>query len=408
MAASSSPVSARYRALRWPADSWKLLQEPGWQLAVWLLITLRVGLGLIAVLSIHLQPITGVGGELLNLIIRGGEPWSAFLSTWQRFDALWYQQIVEHGYHAGDNTVHFQPLFPLLVRVASLPLAGQVVLAELVVASLAFVVAMALLYRVVQLDANRAVAQLTVLLTAFFPLGFFLVAPYTESLYLALTLAAFWFARHGKPWAAGLAGLGAGMTRTVAIFLVLPLAFEYLRGRDQEGRGTPRGCPHPGFGLLAATLPAVGFIATIVYDRAVVGEQRSVFQVGQHFGDRFLPPWTALADGWKHVTTTGDPVEILNLSLLLAFVVIALLMLRRLPLAYGLYVLPYLLLLASRESEVSPLESVARYLVVLFPCFVMLAIWLVRRPALAAGILVLSGGVQVLLFEYWVHFGFVA
>jgi len=93
-----------------------------WPLALWLLITLRVALGLVAVLSIHLQPVTMIGGDWLNLIIRSGRPWSDLLSTWQRWDALWYQQIAEHGYHAGDGTSAFYPLYPLLVRIVSLPL----------------------------------------------------------------------------------------------------------------------------------------------------------------------------------------------------------------------------------------------------------------------------------------------
>ncbi|HEX8917233.1 MAG TPA: hypothetical protein VF898_01915, partial [Chloroflexota bacterium] len=314
---------------------------------------------------------------------------------------VWYQLIAERGYHAGDDTVHFEPLYPLLSHIVSVPLAGHVVPALLIVASSAFAVAMWLLYKLARIDVGAEAAHLTVLLTVFFPVGFFLLAPYTESLYLALTLAAFWFARHNRPWLAGLMGLGAALTRTVAIFMVMPLAYAYVKQRDEEGKT-------PGLGLLASTFPALGLLGTIGYDRLIVGEHRSVFQVGSQWGDTIVPFWRAVPDSWSHITATGDPVEILNLVALFGFTILALLAVRRLPLMYSLYTLPYLALLFDRESAVSPLESVARYLLVLFPCFMMLALGLARRRGFAAACLLVGISMQVVLLDYSVHFGFVA
>jgi hypothetical protein len=65
-------------------------------------------------------------------------------------------------------------------------------------------------------------------------------------------------------------------------------------------------------------------------------------------------------------------------------------------------------LLAWSHLLISPLASVMRYTLVLFPCFILLASWLERRPMLSAGCLIVSGMTQALLLEYWVHFGFVA
>jgi hypothetical protein len=111
------------------------------------------------------------------LILPGGDPWHLLFSMWQRYDALWYQQIATHGYAAGDSTVAFYPLYPLLSHVTSLLFGGQIVVAELLVSSVAFAVGMWLLYKVARLDAGPFAAQLVILLTAFFPVGFFLLAP---------------------------------------------------------------------------------------------------------------------------------------------------------------------------------------------------------------------------------------
>lgn len=388
-----------------------LLQEipGGWPLALGLLVTLRVALGLLAIMSLHLQSLTAVGGDWLNLLIRSGRLSVDLLAPWQRWDALWYQQIATHGYHAGDGTVAFQPLYPLIARIVSVPLLGNVVLAELLVSSAAFFGAMWLLYRITLCDAEPFVAKLAVLITALFPVGFFLLVPYTESLFLLLSLAAFWFARSDRPWLAGLAGMGAGLTRTFgAIFLVLPLAFEYVRQRHSDsGPDRSRVVLRPGFGLLAPVLPAAGLLAMTLYQKLIVGEQRSIFEVQSFWGNRVVPPWHPVPDSISHIVRTGDNIEMLNLLCLLGFGVLALFAIRRLPVSYSLYTVPYLAFMFSRESLLSPLESVARYLLILFPCVIMLAIWLARRPLLAAAWLVVSVLLQALLLEYWVHFGFV-
>ncbi|HEX8917234.1 MAG TPA: mannosyltransferase family protein, partial [Chloroflexota bacterium] len=375
------------------ATPWSMLYQdlPGdWRLALGLVLALRVGLGLAGFVSVRLQPVTIVGGDWLNLLIHSGRPWSDLLSIWQRWDALWYQQIATHGYHAGDGTVAFQPLYPLLARIVSLPLLGSIVLAELLVSSAAFFGAMWLLYHTALLDTDHSTSRLTVLLTALFPVGFFLLAPYTESLYLLLTLAAFWFARSGRPWLAGFAAMGAGLTRTFGgIFMVLPLAYEYLRRRDERkgaaGDSPPGGLLQSGFGLLASTLPVVGLIALALYQKGIVGEQRSPLALQSYWGNRVVSPLHPVPDSVSHIVHTADMVEVLNLACLLSFAVLALLAVRYLPLTYALYALPYLALMFSRESLLSPLESVARYMLVLFPCMIVLALGLARHPRLTTG-----------------------
>ena len=388
----------------WPIHPLYLLLRrlgPPWQLALWLLITLRGTLELIAVLSVHLQPITVVGGDWLNLLITDQKPWSQLLAVWQRWDALWYQQIAVHGYHAGDGTVAFFPLYPLLSRAVSLPLLGHVVLAELLVSSGAFLAGMWLLYLVARLDVGPIAARLTVLLAAFFPVGFFWLAPYTESLYLTLTLAAFWYARHSRPWIAGLAGLAAALTRAQGAILVLPLAFLYVRQRDEEGK-------RPGLGLLGSALPGLGFLAATLYWRHVIGETQTGLAAQAGWGYQVVMPWTVLSASWNDIVGNGDLIELANGLSLLAFTGLALWATFRLPLAYSLYVWPYLGLLFTRQMYLSPLMSVSRFMLVLFPCFIMLAIWLARRPWLAAGWLVVGGLIQATLLAFWVHFGFVA
>ena len=379
--------------------------DPGWKLALWLVVTLRVGLGLVGLLSIHVQPITSAGGDWRNLIVPGGDSWHLLLSMWQRYDALWYQQIATHGYQVGNSTAVFYPLYPLTSHITSALLGGQVVVAELAVSSVAFTIGMWLLYRVARLDIGPIAAHLAVLLTALFPVGFYFLAPFTESLYLMLSLAAFWFARNGRPWAAGVAGFAASLTRIQGIFLVLPLAYEYARQRRKQGQ---RLIHLDSIDVVAASLPGLGFLTVLAYDRLVVGVRTSPLGAEANWGYSVALPWNAISHSVSHIVAQGDMVEALNLVSLLGFGLLALWAARKLPLSYTLYVVPYLALLYTHDEFFSPLMSMSRYMMVLFPCFIVLAAWLARRPWLAAGALMTSLLLQVTFFQYWIHFGFVA
>lgn len=52
--------------------------------------------------------------------------------------------------------------------------------------------------------------------------------------------------------------------------------------------------------------------------------------------------------------------------------------------------------------------SMSRYMMMLFPYFIVLAGWPVRRVWLGAGALMTSLLLQVTYFQYWIHFDFVA
>ena len=99
----------------------------------------------------------------------------------------------------------------------------------------------------------------------------------------------------------------------------------------------------------------------------------------------------------------------MNLVCLIGFALLLIGGIRRLPWSYTAYAAPYLFLLFCRESLVgSPLVGVARYAVVLFPCFIVAALWLKKHLWTAASWLVLSAAFQTILFLYWLHWGYLA
>ena len=73
----------------------------------------------------------------------------------------------------------FYPLYPLLMRAASLPLADNLTLGGLAVSGAAYIAAMTGLYRLVRDDFDDPVARRAILYLSIFPIAFFLFAPFT-------------------------------------------------------------------------------------------------------------------------------------------------------------------------------------------------------------------------------------
>ena len=107
-------------------------------------------------------------------------------------------------------------------------------------------------------DFNRRVANRTVLYLSVFPTAFFLFAPFTEAIFLALALGAVYAIRTDRPGFALVPALLVGLTRPQGVLVSIPLGWEALRiiraGRFEPG--TRRNTVLAGATALA---PIVGF-----------------------------------------------------------------------------------------------------------------------------------------------------
>jgi hypothetical protein len=383
-----------------------------------------------------------------------------------RWDSAWYLVIAHYGYRPdlGSFTSArdaFFPLYPLGLRALS-DIGLQPVLAGVLFSLAAFAVALYCLHRLTTLelgDSGRRgsgdIAGLAVLVTALAPMAFYFSAVYSESLYLALSIGVFLCARRGR-WAwAGVIGMLAVATRSTGLVLVLPALMLYLYGPradrppDYQRTLSPRGAfaderarrsilprrwlvaARPRYRVHAdilwlALLPA-GIALYMAYlglsGGDVLAPLHSQGIWGRHFAGPYGGVWNgvrAAFDGARQLLSgqrahlyypaaTGSPFVAAGHNLmLLAFLALAVplfwLALRVLPLAYGLYAIAALALPLSYPVPAQPLMSLPRFLVVLFPLSIALAVWLAahpraRIPALAAS--ALSMGFFVAQFATW-------
>ncbi len=403
----------------------------GWLRGVRFAVALILGQGAVLVLTGLLAPLAGgrepFAGSWEELVEHGVGLVALIESNWQRWDALWYQHIATFGYGAHDGSLAFYPLYPILAHVAAIP-SGNVVRGELFVSAAAAIGAAWSLWRLTRLEVlrdqigdpgrdrerarRRLAPALVVLLTVLFPTGFFLLAPYTEGLFLLLTVTTFWLMRTGRLWAAGLVALLASITRAQGVILLLPLAYESLRASGTLEWVHDHGARHPPSPtLLAALLPAAGTLGFAAYQASLVGGGAGI-GTQSPWGLSIVLPWQAVTASLGYIGShLGGPVaiiEMLNLALLALALLVAVVGIRRLPVAYSLYAVPTLGLYFFRTSYFSPLMSVSRYVLVVFPCFIVAGVWLGTRPRLAMVVLAASAVAQILLYQYWVRWGFVA
>ena len=154
--------------------------------------------------------------------------WYHYLLRW---DSAWYATIVNEGYKYNGNDlvqqpVVFYPLYPLIAKALTILLGIDGLLALLVVANVAAILSVLLLFKYVRQDHGDEVALLTIAFLSFFPTSLFLSAGYTESLALLLILCCFILLKREQfILAAAFAGL-ASATRSTGLVLLPVIIWE--------------------------------------------------------------------------------------------------------------------------------------------------------------------------------------
>lgn len=364
-----------------------------------------------------------------------------------RWDAAWYLVIAHYGYRpdfgamTASRTAFF-PLYPLGVRMLE-----DLTLAPVVAGVLLSVAALAAglygLHRLTTLEAARLglrdggeVARLAVLLTAFAPMAFYFSAVYSESLYLGLSVWVFLCARRGRWGSAATLGALASATRSSGVVLMIPMMLLYLYGprADRDPDRMPARSALAGGGRhMASRLQAlrpryrvrrdalwlvlvpVGIGLYMAHLALAGGDALAPFHAEAVWSRHFAGPYGGIWDGAKaafeglrqllsfqrrHIyfpAAGGSPFIDAGHNLLLWVCLLAAIpmmvgVLRLLPLAYGVYGLAALALPLSYPVASQPLMSLPRFLLVLFPLNMWLAVRLAPRPRLLGrAALVLSG-----------------
>lgn len=312
--------------------------------------------------------------------------------SWYRWDTGHYVSIAIRGYDVPYHTAFF-PLYPLLER-SVMVLTRNPFTAGLLISNLAGLVMLVALYRLVVEDFHQERAYRTVLYLSVFPTAFFFAAAYNESLFLCLSLLSFYHMRKGHWWLAGLFGFFASLTRSTALFLLLPFCYEYLRqmsnsklyGRPGED-ARPITLPLSIDVLSGLLIPAgIGLFALYCYLR--FQDPLAFSHAESHWQHQFELPWYGIIGSGKAIITSKGLLSfqalrnILDLGpdlLILAIIVLSFIgpwKFSRNLWAYSIYAAALFLfpqLFPVGGTGLFPLQSVSRYMLEVFPAFIVLA-----------------------------------
>jgi hypothetical protein len=320
-----------------------------------------------------------------------------------RDDSWWYISIVENGYTVGNietgaqaNVVFF-PLYPLLIKMVA-ALTGNVFLAGVLVSNVAFLIALGYMYSLARSLFDEETAARSVFYLAAAPTAIFFSAMYSESLFLALVCATFFYARRHMWDFAALTGALAAATRNTGIVLAVVIAFEGLHQQGVAFRPAVWWTPTRSatlrvwrdhvraqlppilaswHSLAAAACVPAGLIAYMAYLANTFGDPLAFIHA--------QATWGRPAAGAGATRLFGRVVELLNigphfwagqvnpktfLELLctLLFLPVVIAVVRRMRPAYALYTA--LTFLAPLST--GTVGSMTRYVLMLMPCFLLL------------------------------------
>ena len=336
----------------------------------------------------------------------GSVPIYTLWNSWHHWDTGYYLIIATRGYNVYNHTAFF-PLYPIFERVGMVFTHDNPFTAGLFISNIAGLVMLMVLYRLVKEDFDQERAFRTVLYLSVFPTAFFFAAAYNESLFLCLSLLSFYEMRHGRWWLAGLFGFLAGLTRPVALLLLIPFCYEYLLQHQFRLKAIR-------FDIVSSALiPAsIGLFSLYCYYR--FNDPLEFSHAETYWNHALHVPWYAMLKsawviyrhgGFLNFYVLRNLTDLLPDLLFLALIVGTFIGPWRFSrnlwsycfYAVALYILFQLFPVGG--TGLFPLQSVSRYLLEVFPAFIVLAGVGIKSRTFNMSYLMVSGAVLFFLLS---------
>jgi len=299
---------------------------------------------------------------------------STLFWSWANFDGVHYLGIAQKGYFA-QYTQAFFPLYPLIVRWLN-SIFGNFLFTGLLVSHLCFLGALFFLYKLLMLDYKEKIVRKAIIFLVFFPTSFFFGSFYTESLFLLLTLGSFYFARQKQWFYAGFFGLFASLTRLIGVLLLPALLwewYEYVKKKRISFRNY--------FSLLFLILPCIGLGIYMDYLQKNFSDSLYFLHAQPAFGasrsaDKIVLLYQVFYRYIRMIFISSKDTFLyftINLEFLSALIFLILLIMafkKNIRTSYIIFSsLAYIL-----PTLTGTFSSMPRYVLVLFPCFIVLGL----------------------------------
>lgn len=291
-----------------------------------------------------------------------------FFNQWIRWDGPHYIDIAKYGYQTqGEEAlwIVFYPLYPLLIKIFSFVF-QDFPLSTIALSTVFSFLASIMLFELVVLDYKKRVGVLAVWFMNIFPTAYFLQASYTESVYLTVSLYTFYFFRKSQlendirlSFLSGGFGFFSSLARINGILILPALLFE-IKKINQS--------------LITFMVAPLGFITYLFINYLLFGNflyfQKPLLE---NWHKKFEFPWIGVENLIKSVPPINNDLfyvfasELIALIFILVSSIFVFFKVRR---SYGFYMLLNLGLFASTNF----ILSTPRYMLILFPIYIILGL----------------------------------
>ncbi|EKE18603.1 MAG: hypothetical protein ACD_9C00288G0012 [uncultured bacterium] len=324
---------------------------------------------------------------------------SGLVDMHNRWDSYWYLDIVQNGYYLkADNTlanVVFFPLYPTLIKIfgrilpSSADELGNFVLAGWIL-SMAFLVgACVYFYKFVKENHPDIDPELPILLMLIFPTAFFFNVIYTESIFLFLTIATFYYAFRKNFYLAGLFAFLGALTHSNGAFLALPILWKIVEINGWKNMLTPKAWKN----FVPVLFAPIGSFLFLGYDWWKFGDPFLFFKIQSNWGRSF-------SINWDHFSFFSNPsIANMFIDIFLAIFIISsvVAVYKKLSPLYAIFMSTTLIAAFTSGT----LMSVGRYSLVMFPLFILLA--KIKNKTVQMGWILLSTLFLALDIILWVN-----
>jgi hypothetical protein len=306
------------------------------------------------------------------------------IGGWHRWDTGWYMKIAAQGYSGDDGSIIFAPLCPASMAALNI-MVGDMLLSGLLVSSAACLVALLLLYRLARYETGSDSAAQSALVTLIsFPTAFYLLAAYTESLFLAFTVGALLAARRNHWGLVVLLAAGATLTRLQGWILFFPLGWLAFveRPRFWQVRDPHRTARVRQAVVRLAAVGAGPLMVVLFMGYLRIAHLGSIDRAYRETWALWVrPPWTAVIEViGRMVHGEANFTEYTGFAALAIIIALSLLSIRRLPVPYHLYLWPTLGFILLRYYPQYLLNGTMRYVLDFFPIFITAGMLMATRP----------------------------
>lgn len=275
------------------------------------------------------------------------------------WDSFWYLKIAQEGYEyipGKLSGIAFFPLYPSLIYLGSkIPLITPT-LAGWLISTVALVVGMIFLYKLVKQVHPDIDPIEPIILLLIFPTAFFLTSVYTESLFLALSIVFFYYLLRKQFMLAAIFLAFASLCRLNGLFLFAPFLYEYFKTYGVK--------KFLNINLASFLIAPLGILLFMLYQNIAFNEPLAFLKSQMQWGRTFV-------FNTQHFELQSS-ASYANLSTDLLFFIVSFvagILLLRLRVSYGLYVLVTTLVAVSTGT----LMSISRFSLILFPIFILVA-----------------------------------